>query len=67
MKEKHIAHTVILEFTCKPSKGSEFLKILVNALADTRAFAGCRSVETYVDQDNSDVIVLWEKLEDRPS
>ncbi|MSQ44173.1 MAG: hypothetical protein EXR45_08210 [Chloroflexi bacterium] len=46
---------------------SASLELLSSALIDTRAYAGCRSVETYVDQDNPDVIVLWEKWDDRPS
>jgi quinol monooxygenase YgiN len=56
-----MSHTVIVEFPCAPGKGPEFLSLLLTALADTRAYAGCKLVETYVDQDNPDLIVLWEK------
>ena len=34
-------------------------------LVATWAFEGCKSVEIYLDQDNTDVIVLWEKWESR--
>ena len=60
-----MSHTVMAEFPCAPGKGSELLSLLLPALADTRAFAGCLLVETYVDQDNPDLIVLWEKWADR--
>lgn len=60
-----MTHTVIAEFPCAPGKGKEFLSLLLVALVDTRAFAGCQLVETYVDQDNPDLIVLWEKWEQR--
>jgi quinol monooxygenase YgiN len=56
-----MSHTVIVEFPCAPGKGPEFLSLLLTALADTRAFEGCQLIETYVDHDNSDLIVLWEK------
>ena len=66
MQAKHMAHTAIAVFACKRGKDPEFLEIRVNALAETRAFATCRAVERYVDQDNPDVTVLWEKWEDHP-
>ena len=50
-----------MEFPCAPGKGAEFLEILLPALADTRAYEGCELVETYVDQDNPDLVMLWEK------
>jgi len=56
-----MSHTIIAEFPCAPGKGAEFLEILLSALADTRAYEGCELVETYVDQDNPDLVVLWEK------
>ena len=67
MQAKHMARTATAVFACKRGKDPEFLEMLVNALAETRAFATCRAVERYVDQDNPDVTVLWEKWEDRPS
>jgi quinol monooxygenase YgiN len=38
---------------------------LHETLVATRGFEGCKSVEIYLDQDNADVIVLWEKWESR--
>ncbi len=56
-----MSHTALVEFQCAPGKGAEFLEILLPALADTRAYEGCESIEAYVDQDNPDLVVLWEK------
>ncbi len=56
-----MSHTVLVEFPCAPGKGAEFVEILLSALADTRAFEGCERVETYLDQDNPDLVILWEK------
>ena len=58
-------HTVILRFTCKPGVRDGFAKSLPETLVATRAFDGCKLVEVYLDQDNADVIVLWEKWESR--
>ena len=52
--------TVVLDFNCAEGKGPDFLAALLPALADTRAYEGCVLVETYVDADNPDTIVLWE-------
>jgi quinol monooxygenase YgiN len=59
-----LSHTVIVEVRCQPSKGDEFLASLLPALEDTRAFAGCESIEAYVDQRDPDLVVLWEKWEE---
>ena len=60
-----MSHIVISEYPCAPGKGKEFLKLLLIELADTRAYAGCQLLEAYVDQDNPDLIVLWEKWAER--
>ena len=60
-----MSHTVMVEFPCAPGKGPEFLSLLLTALTDTRAFDGCQLIETYVDHDNPDLIVLWEKWAQR--
>jgi len=66
MDGEHVmSHTVVLEFNCAEGKGPEFLAALLPALADTRAYEGCELVETYVDADNPDTIVLWEKWAER--
>lgn len=56
-----MSHTTLVEFPCAAGKGAELLEILLPALADTRAYEGCEGVETYTDQDNPDLVVLWEK------
>ncbi|MBJ69548.1 MAG: antibiotic biosynthesis monooxygenase [Actinomycetota bacterium] len=60
-----MSHTVYVEFKCQEGKGSDFLDVLLPALADTRAFDGCESVETFVDMGNEDTVILWEKWRDR--
>ena len=64
-KEKIMTHTVYLEFDCAEGKGVEFLDVLLPALADTRAFEGCISVETFINADAPDTVFLWEKWEER--
>ena len=56
-----MSHTVLAEFNCHEGIGEIFLSGLLPALAETRAFEGCESVETYIDADNPDRILLWEK------
>jgi len=56
-----MSHTVIAEFNCQEGVGEPFLAGLLPALAETRAFEGCESVETYTDAENPDRIFLWEK------
>ncbi len=60
-----MSHSALALFPCNPGKGEEFLGILMPALADTRAFEGCESIETYVDQDNPDHVYIWEKWASR--
>ena len=56
---------VTLLFKCQPGKGQELLAALTAALVDTRAYDGCISVDTYVDADNPDVVMLFEEWESR--
>lgn len=56
-----MSHTVLVEVPCAEGKAAELLEVLLPALADTRAYEGCELVETYVDADNPDLVVLWEK------
>jgi quinol monooxygenase YgiN len=56
-----MSHTVLVEVPCAEGKAAALLEVLLPALADTRAFAGCELVEAYVDADNPDLVVLWEK------
>ena len=61
-----MSHTVILEINCKPGMGEAMMKGLLPALVDTRAYKGAELIEAYVDSDNPDRIVVWEKWETRP-
>jgi len=54
-------HTVNVAFSCAPGKGAAFLAVLLPALVDTRAYPGCLSVEPYIDQDNPDRVIVWQK------
>lgn len=57
-----MSHSALAEFPCNPGKGQEFLEqLLLPAMEETRAFDGCESIETYVDQDDPDHVILWEK------
>jgi quinol monooxygenase YgiN len=58
-------HTVLLILNCQPGKRDALLEGLAASLPDTRAFDGCKLVETYVDNDNPDRAFLWEKWESR--
>ena len=56
-----MGHTVLLEINCKPGKGAEFVALLSAALVDTRARHGAGAMEPYVDSDNPDRVLVWEK------
>ncbi len=56
---------VILIFKCQPGLGAALLDAFTTSLGDTRAFDGCRSVETFVDSDSPDTIMLIEEWESR--
>jgi quinol monooxygenase YgiN len=57
---------VTLGFKCNPGMGRALLDNFTVALVDTRVFDGCRSVETFVDQDDPDFVMLVEEWESRP-
>jgi quinol monooxygenase YgiN len=61
IKGKQMSHTVMAEFHCNEGMGELLVPGLMESLSDTRAFDGCESVETYVDQDDPDRVYLWEK------
>ena len=56
-----MSHSVMIHLTCNKGAGAEFLSVLLPSLVETRAYDGCELVETYVDCDDPDHIVLWEK------
>lgn len=49
------------DFFIKPERADEFLEVLRGALPDTRAYDGCESIETYVDQDTPGHVLLIER------
>jgi quinol monooxygenase YgiN len=56
---------VTLVFKCQPGMGEGLLEVFSTSLADTRSFDGCLSVNTFVDADNRDTIILDEVWESR--
>jgi quinol monooxygenase YgiN len=56
---------VTLELPAKPDRVSEFLHVMREALVDTRAYEGCKSVETFVEESTGSVLLveLWETAE----
>ena len=56
-----MSHTVIADFKCNTRTGADFVKLLGEALSDTRAFEGCQLVEIYTDEANPDRVLLFEK------
>ncbi len=56
---------VTLLFRCQPGKGRDLLDALSSALVETRAYDGCVSVETFVDADSPDTVMLLEEWESR--
>lgn len=60
-------HTVVVTIKVQPGKTQQVLDALAASLPDTRKFAGCQLVETYVDEDDPTTIILWEKWDVRDS
>lgn len=56
-----MSHTAIAEFPCNEGQGQALVALLKEALVDTRAFQGNQSIEVYTDQENPDLVILWEK------
>ena len=56
-----------LEFPIKPEKGDDFLDFMREALVATRAYDGCISVKTYLEEDSSIVLLVeeWESAENQ--
>jgi quinol monooxygenase YgiN len=63
-----MSHTVVATFRIKPEHLSDFNKLLADpehGLSLTRRWKGCVSIQCYIDQDDPNTIVLWEKWEQR--
>ena len=58
---------ITLEMPVKPDMLEDYLNILKGALVETRAYKGCRSVTTLVDQETSSIVLVeeWESVEDQ--
>jgi quinol monooxygenase YgiN len=59
------SHTVLIEFNCKPGIRDSILDGLRNALPETRGFDGAELIEVYVDADEPDRLIFWEKWSTR--
>ncbi len=63
-----MAVTVNIIMNIKSGRMDEFQQVLKEALPDTRAFSGCRSVQVLEDPDRSGQITLleeWDSKEDQ--
>ena len=49
---------ITLEMPVKPDMLEDYLNILKGALVETRAYKGCRSVTTLVDQETSSIVLV---------
>ena len=56
-----MSHTVILDLTFNPGVGPSVIPMIVGSLSDTRARQGAELIEAYIDADNPDHLVVWEK------
>ena len=58
---------ITLEMPVKPDMLEDYLNILKGALVETRAYEGCRSVTTLVDQETSSIVLVeeWDSVEDQ--
>lgn len=56
-----MSHTVILDLTFNAGTGESVIPMIIASLADTRARKGAELIEAYVDADNPDHLVIWEK------
>ncbi len=67
MRRKNMSVMITIEMPVIPEKLEEYLGILKQALVDTRAYKGCQSVATYVEQANSNVVLVeeWDSVEDQ--
>ena len=56
---------ITLELPTKTETMDELLKVMKGALVDTRGYAGCQKVETFIDQESQIVFVVeqWESAE----
>ncbi len=56
---------ITLELPTRSESMAQLLEVMESALVDTRGYAGCQKVETYIDQENQNIFLveLWESAE----
>jgi quinol monooxygenase YgiN len=52
-------------FPCQEGKAPELLELLKGALVETRAIAGCETVEVFSNVDDPDSLILWDAFVQR--
>ena len=56
---------ITLELPTKAGSMAELLEVMKSALVDTRNYAGCQKVETFIDQESQNILLVeqWESPE----
>jgi quinol monooxygenase YgiN len=56
---------ITLELPTKSESMAELLEVMKSALVDTRSYAGCQKVETFIDQESQNVFLVeqWKSAE----
>ena len=56
---------ITLELPTKAESMAELLEVMKSALVDTRNYAGCQKVETFIDQESRNILLVeqWESPE----
>ena len=54
---------ITLELPTKAESMAQLLEVMESALVDTRGYAGCQKVETYIDQENQNI--FWSNCGER--
>ena len=56
---------ITVELQTKTESMDELMKVMKVALVDTRGYAGCQKVETFIDQESQNVFLVeqWESAE----
>ncbi len=60
-----MAVRVILEAQAKPGTGDEVVALFRSILVETRAYEGCKSIDTLQNSDDTDNVVLVEVWDSR--
>lgn len=60
-----MAVTIMLEVKAKQGTGHDLVKTFATLLPDTRAYAGCISLDLYQSQDDPDTLIAYEQWESK--